>query len=261
MPQHEVLYLVPTWILGVVLLVACIAASELGYRVGRARRIAGAVDDSLTTVEAAMLGLLALLIAFTYSIASTRYETRKQFVLDETTAISAAIVQAGLDPSPHAAQVASILREYVDVRLEFFFAGADMSRIDRAEREANRLVAEAWATVKRMTTESPPTDLTQTLVQSLSDVMSLNTKRLAAMRDHVPEPMIFLMMLVSVAAFGLVGNSIGNKGRRSFWTSFSIPLIVVACIALTIDLDRPRRGIVNVSQKPLLDLKESLQAR
>jgi hypothetical protein len=241
------------------MLAASAVAVELGFRAGRARRRAG-IDEDLSTIEGAMLGLLALLLAFTCALASSRYETRKKLVTDEANAIGTAVLRARLEASPHGARIEALLHEYVYVRLEFFHAGVDEARLAAVRRDTTRPLDEIWATAKQIVDSSTPTVVTPLLLQSLNEVVDLSDLRRYAMRDHVPEPVILRLMLVALASVGLVGHCAGGKGRSSLWTSLVVPAIVVACLIVTIDLDRPRRGII-VGQQPMIDRTKSLQPR
>lgn len=258
MNKHEMLYLIPGWVIGVVLLAASYFTVEMGFRIGRARKRAGADDEGLSTIQGGLIGFFALLLAFTFSMAANRYETRKQLVVDEANAIGTAALRAELVPAPHSARLRGLLREYIDRRLEYVAAVQDESRIASAVREAERIQSELWKAAKACS-EAAPTPVTALLVEALNDVIDLSALRLHSLRDHVPEPVILFLMAVAVAAAGLVGHCMGIRGRRSLWTSVTVPSIVVVFLVLTLDLDRPRRGVITVSQQPMLDLQQQLR--
>jgi hypothetical protein len=117
----ELLYNIDTWIIVIILLVILIAALEIGSRLGQKAR--AEIDDrarsQANSLQGAIIGLLALL-AFTLSMAISRYETRRQLVLDEANAIGTAYLRAKLLPPPHSTEAAGLPRQYVANRLEFF---------------------------------------------------------------------------------------------------------------------------------------------
>ncbi|HET6378950.1 MAG TPA: hypothetical protein VFG05_11700 [Methylocella sp.] len=94
--------------------VALFLAGEIGYRFGL--RAAG--EANAATLEAAMLGLLALMIGFTFSMALTRFELRREAVLNDANAIATAASRASFLPAPHAAECLTLLQEYVRIRLD-----------------------------------------------------------------------------------------------------------------------------------------------
>lgn len=261
MPADELLYMVPGWVIASVLLATCALAAEAGFRVGCSRKRAGINDEALTTVEGAVIGFLALLIAFTYSLASGRFELRRELVLQEANAIGTAELRARLVPAPHGPRLRELLREFVDVRIDFAAAGVDLARAERGMRETDRLLAAAWDTTSKIVETLPRDPITALLVTAVNEMIDVSGKRLWANRDHVPEAVLILVMLVAVATVGLVGHCVGSKGPRSLWTSLTVPVIVVAFLSMTIDLDRPTRGLIAVSQQSMLDLQASLRPR
>ena len=106
---------------------------EVGFRLGRWKR--PKVDEDarsqIITIQGAMLGLLALLLGFTFSMAMSRFEVRKQQVLDESNAIGTTYLRAQLMPEPPRKEVSDLLRRYVEVRLQFYQAGIDGARIPK----------------------------------------------------------------------------------------------------------------------------------
>ena len=108
---------------------------ELGFRLGRRKR--PTVDEDarsqIITIQGAMLGLLALLLGFTFSMAMSRFEVRKQQVLEESNAIGTTYLRAQLMPEPPRKEVSNLLRRYVEVRLNFYRAGMDGPKTARGQ--------------------------------------------------------------------------------------------------------------------------------
>jgi hypothetical protein len=100
----------------VVGLVAILGASEIGRLLGV--RASGRGGDDVSTLEGAVLGLLALMIGFTFAMALTRFEARRDAVLNEANAIGTTALRARLLPAPHSAEALKSLREYVKIRLD-----------------------------------------------------------------------------------------------------------------------------------------------
>ena len=113
------LYAVNPWVAYGVPMLAILAAAELGRFVGVARRRhhGASMSAEITTLQASMLALLALMIGFTFSMTLTLFETRKQAVLNEANAIRTIALRARMLPEPHASEVRKLLREYVQLRI------------------------------------------------------------------------------------------------------------------------------------------------
>jgi len=231
----------------------------VGYWVGRKAQREDGQDPQVNTIQAAVLGLLGLLLAFTFSMAAGRYETRRGLVLDESNAIGTAYLRTQMLPEPHRTQVSQLLREYVDTRIEFYDAGVDAVKlqvaIDKTERIQDALWKEA-AAVSAIDPRSVPAGL---FIQSLNEVIDLHAARLAAMKNRVPEVIVDLIFIASILTFSLLGYSLGMTQRRQFAPTLLALLLIVVIIGVIIDLDRPRRGLIRVSQESMIMLQQSIK--
>ena len=138
---NTLFYYIDAEVVALILFLILIVALEGGYRLGRRARANadGTTASQSVTVEGAVIGILALLLAFTLSMSITRYETRQKLVLDEANAIGTTYLRAKMLPAPYAAQAADLLRQYVANRLEFHNAGIDDSRLQMANNQATQL--------------------------------------------------------------------------------------------------------------------------
>jgi membrane protein YdbS with pleckstrin-like domain len=254
----ELLYNVDSGIIIVTLFVALIAALEIGSRLGRKARtqIDDAGKSQAGSLQGAIIGLLALLLAFTLSMAINRYDARRQLVLDEANSIGTTYLRAKLLPTPYAVDVQNLLRQYVTNRLNFFNAGVDQARIKAADDQATQLQQQLWSiatTVSAQDNRSVPIGL---FVQALNDTIDLQAKRLAAFNNRVPETVIWLLLGVSVVAAGIVGYNNGLGNRRHVFGAIALVVLLVVIIWAIIDLDRPRRGLIQISQQSMIDVQD-----
>jgi len=90
-------------------LASILAMSEIGWQLGT--RTKGRAGSNFSTLESAMLGLLALMLAFTFSMALTRFEARRDAVLTEANAIGTTALRARLLPEPQRSETLKLLRE------------------------------------------------------------------------------------------------------------------------------------------------------
>jgi hypothetical protein len=178
-------------------------------------------------------------------------------VVDEANAIGTAYLRAQLLPPPAAQEIADALRRYVDVRL-----ARDGQRIDEAAlretiTETERLHDYLWARAVKAA-QQDPSAITGLFVAALNEVIDLHTLRLAAFRNHVPESVFLLLYFVTAMAMAVTGYVAGLGGHRSLWPTAATALLVAIVIFVIMDLDRPRRGLITVSQQSLIDLRDSL---
>jgi len=256
----ELFYRVNEWVIFGGLLAVILLATEIGFRLGR--RVQPNINEPTrshnATIEAAALGLLALLLGFTFSMAMARYETRKRLVIEEANAIGATVLSARFLSEPQRTEVANLLRRYVEVRLSFYEAGIDREELRETNAETEQIHPALWSHAVAAGEKNPQGHPTSFFIASLNEVIDFQAKRLAAKEDHVPELVIELLYGATILALGLVGYGCGLGGRRNFLSTTTAALLIASVILVIMDLDRPRRGIIKVSQQSLLNLRDSL---
>jgi len=203
-----------------------------------------------------VLGLLALLIGFTFSLAIDRFETRRALVLEEANAIGTAYLRAQLLDEPHRARISQLLLEYTDNRLEIAGLAPPQARrlAARNDQLANRLWIEtvaAWPTIRGM-------DFSSSFIDSMNTVIDLNESRKTARLAKVPYEVYLVLFIYIIAAAGLVGYT--RDSGRERWAATFLFLLLTLSLMLIIDIDRPATGGINESQRPMEDLQASLRS-
>ena len=260
MPE-ELFYDVDLWLMLAGSVGGFLLATEAGFLLGR-RGQSTTNDHSrsqIYTIQAATLGLLALLLGFTFSMAMSRYDTRRQMVLDESNAIGTTFLRAQLLPQPPRKEVSHLLRRYVEVRLDFYHAENDQKLLREVRDKTERLQNQLWAVGVAVGEKDPRAVTTGLFLQSLNETIDLNAKRITALENHVPEISLVLLYFVAVMATGLIGYGCGISGIRNFFVTIISSVLIAAVILVIIDLDRPRRGLIKVSQQRMIDLRDSLK--
>lgn len=259
--SRDILFWTPAWLSCLVLLGLLVAAVEGGYRLGERHRLGREADVGLdlTATQGAMLGLLGLLLAFTYSFVASRADARKQAVIHEANAIGTAWLRGGLMPQPHAGEIRELLRQYLDSRLVSHQVGTHPTRLRQALARSDAIQAQLWPAVQRMTQRHPPTPLQAQFVGSINDVLDRHTDRMAAAMDHLPALVLVLLAVVAAASLGLTAYAGGLQARRNRVLTIGLSLLVVAVVFVILDLDHARSGFIRVSQQSLIDLQRDLR--
>ncbi|HEY2826512.1 MAG TPA: hypothetical protein VGJ04_02845 [Pirellulales bacterium] len=247
------------WIVIAVAAVLLLAATEIGYRFGL--RLHRAKDEArkgqIGGIQGAILGLLGLLLGFTFAMAVGRYESRRALVLQEANAIGTTYLRAALLPGAHQSDVENLLRRYVDVRLDFYDAGEDRAQQANAEQKAAQIQQELWAHAVASAKEAP-SPLAVSFITSLNETIDLDATRMNALRTHVPGAVWLLVLAIAACGCCASGYAAGAHGARSIFANWVLPLLIAVVITLIADLDRPRGGLIGIKQQPLIDLKQSL---
>lgn len=245
-------------ILAVILLVLLLAF-VIGYWAGSKARKKSEQDSQVTTIQAAILGLLGLLLAFTFSMAASRYENRRGLVLEESNAIGTAYLRAKMLPEPYRAQISDLLRAYVDTRLEFYDAGVDPIKLQQAIDKTEGIQDQLWQQAVAVSSIDPRSVPAGLFTQSLNDVIDLHAARLAAMKNRVPEVIIDLIFVAAIISLGLIGYTLGITQHHSLIPTLMALFLIVIIIGVIIDLDRPRRGLIRVSQESMIQLQQNIK--
>lgn len=249
------------WLIFAIVIVLFLSANEIGFRLGwRTQSKSNEPTRSqVNMLQAASLGLLALLLGFTFSMALTRFDTRKQLVLEEANAIGTTYLRAQLLPDQARTEVSNLLRRYVDVRLEFYRAGINQNSLQWVDDDKGKLHSALWSYAIATGGQDPRAIPTGLFIQSLNEVIDLHAKRVTAMENHVPESIFVLLLLVATLSLGLVGYGAGMGRDRNVLPTVISVILIVLVILLIMDLDRPRRGLIKVSQQSMVHLQESLK--
>ena len=243
-------------------IVLLLAAAEVGHRVGTARRQRGETRTSeISTLESATLGLLALMIGFTFAVSLNRYDARRTLVLDEANAIGTTALRARLLPAPHAAEVLGLLREYVRIRVDLIGRSQRPAILRAAIDRSNALQERLWQQAMAVTAADSHSITAGLFVQALNDMIDLQEKRVVAAGNHAPAAVFVLLYGIAMAAVGFTGYSGALDDPRRRIPSLVAVLLIATVIGLVGDIDRPASGFVAISQKPMLDLMASLSSK
>jgi hypothetical protein len=236
-----------------------LAAGMVGNRFGRRFHDPDSqprVIDYLSSVQAALIGLLSLMIAFTFSLSLSRYEARQKAVLSEATAISETRELAALLPTPQAAAADRLLGAYVATRIELGEVGTDLSRRRVIIGRSNALERALWAQAMAAGAgrDGPLRAQTSLFVSSLNVLEDRDEERLAADHNQVPLAVFVTLYGLALLASGYSGYAIGVKGSRGMDSNAILGIAIATVITLIADVDTPGSGLVGVSQDPLKNI-------
>lgn len=203
---------------------------------------------------AASLTLLGLIIGFSFSMATNRYDQRKNFEEGEANAIGTEYVRADLLPGTAADAVRSLLRNYLDQRIEFYLAHSEEEILQIRNHTAG-LQAGLWSAVLPVAA-AQPTPITALAVSGMNDVLNAQGYAQAMFWNRIP---LAAWCLIGAIAFGC--NLLVGYGSRSVTAGFRLlpilPLLVATALMFIADIDAPRHGIIRVKPQNLISLAES----
>ena len=213
-------------------------------------------DAPVGAMVAAILGLLAFMLAFTFSMAASRFEARRQVVLEEANAIGTTYLRTRLLPEPQRTEAAKLLREYVDVRVR----GVREGKVAEALARSEELHEQLWSQATAAAAKRPGSIMIGLFIQSLNEVIDLHAKRvLVGLRSRIPVSIWGVLFGLTVVGMASTGYQAGLSATRRSPAMFLLVLAFAGVLFLIADLDRPREGFLRVSQAAMTDLQRSMQ--
>ncbi len=212
-------------------------------------------DADLGVILGASLTLLALIIGFSFSMATNRYDQRKTFEEAEANAIGTEYLRADVLPAADAAKVRSLLSLYTHQRIAFYLT-QDPARLDQIDRATSQIQAAMWTAV-RVPALAQPTPVTALAVAGMNDVINSQGYTQAALWNRIPIAAWCLMGAIALCCVVLFGYSSRSRlaGRQ---LAFVLPFIIAIAFFLIADIDAPRHGLIRVVPQNLESLSASL---
>jgi hypothetical protein len=228
-------------------------ASEVGHYFG----LAETREANVTTLEASVLGLLALMLSFTFAMAVARFDARRDGVLKEANAIGTAALRARLLPAPQNNESLKLLRDYINIRLELVDKAGGPTPLETALARSNENQERLWRVAKAAMAKQPGM-APVIYVQALNEMFDMQEARVIAYQHRVPR--VVFLTLYAIAAIGLAfsGYASGLEKRRWRVPVYVVNILVAAVILLIQDIDRPDTGAVTVDPKPIMDVAAAI---
>ena len=252
----------PSWLFALALAGGMLIASRIGYAAGL--RLHSRSSDGgrghFSGVQSALLGLLALLLAFTLHMTDERFEARRQLMLDDAVDLGALDLSAGFLAESRGVEFHQLLREYVEQH-----AKADFLKYQRGSDEFRAEVARAEDLHRRMAAivraeeqSEHPAPVIDLMVEQLGDALAVHRRWITAMETRVPPAIFALLACAAFAAAGIVGFSGGLAEHSAIVQSVLLAVFVSGIFFVIHDLDTPDAGLAQSEREPLIHLSELL---
>ena len=236
------------WIVGLTVFILMVTVRSLAERIRRRRSSAvgeGVSQAGEGLIATAVVGLLSLLIAFTFSLALSRHELRRTLVVEEANAIALGYMRAQLLDQPYRSDISNILVSYAQVR-----------RVSAELWGPAQLAAQKRTAAAARASQTPA--LANALVQSITRMIEVEAQRKAALDARIPPAVLLALMAYAVCVAGILGYvAAGAHGHRSHisWVMF---MLIALAFSIILDLDRPGDGLIVVSEANMNDMIRAL---
>jgi hypothetical protein len=230
-------------------------SERLGAAIRKRRPMRDDARTDFDVILTAALTLLGLMIGFTFSMAVTRFDQRKNFEEAEANAIGTEYLRADLLPAVNADHVHQLLRTYLDQRIVFYQA-SDGPKLQQNIADTAQTQSALWSAVQAPA-QSTPTPVVALAVAGMNDVLNTQGYTQFAWDDHIPVPAWMLLLAIGVGCDLLVGYT-SRRPAQEMLLSFVLPLFVSISFLLIADIESPRAGLIRVEPQNLIILSHSL---
>jgi hypothetical protein len=249
--------------IGIALFFALLLLLELGWRLGiRQSRKRGADSRAgVGVVDAAVYGLLALLIGFAFSGAASRFDHRKELIADVANAAGTAWQRADMLPAEQQAMIHEGMRRYLDALITWYASDADSTPKFHEPAALTLAQDNLWSrsVAACLTTGGEPARML--LLPSLNELFGAVEKERMARRMH-PPPVIFAMLgIAALAAALFAGYGLASSSTRNWIYMIGIAATVSIAVYVILELEYPRLGLARVTDmdQTLVELRATME--
>ena len=252
------LQLVPTYVIATLVFILLFVFYLIGYRVRQEviRRNPDQAKLDLKAINGILLGLLGLLLAFTFGMSNTRYSTRRDIMIHEANAIATAIMRTDLYPDSVKKLLRDNLKEYVELRIAYFEDGTKWEKVLQDYNDGEKVGERVWHIAVDYAKKDKQTTIASQLLPAVTDMLHVAKSRRAAGEGTIPDSIVYFLFVLCWCASFLLGYDHKDKIDWIVVTGFAIMLS--ATVFNIMDLDRPRSGLIQldtVNQK-IVELRE-----
>ena len=208
-------------------------------------------------LQGALLGLVALVLAFGLALAVGRYEARRAAIVDEANAIGTTYLRAQLLPEPVRSRSLERIVRYTDASIRLSESVPTSDDAQRAVADGQALQRQLWGLAGEAVADAPTATAPRLYVETLNDMIDMQTVRVAGLSNRVPGEVLAVEVGGAAIALGLLAFYLALLGRGVLTVVLAAGLITVLLL-VTFDLDRPTRGLIQVPATPLESLRASM---
>jgi hypothetical protein len=243
----------PPWLLLILIVIVNFFLITVGNFVGR--YLESNQDDranaAFSTAQASIYGLTTLILAFSFSLAAGHYDSRGNLVVREANAIATTYLRAGYLRPVEAARFRALLSSYTRLEIQTY---SDEPDLQTGADSINRSAAdkdELWDIATQAGRADPRNVQLGLLTEALNETIDASNTLTIAKAGHLPATVVGLILILTFASAAMLGATFGRARRSAFGMSIVFSVLFAFVVFAIVDLDRPERGVVNISLAPL----------
>jgi hypothetical protein len=248
----------PSWAVALLVFAVVGGSAALGLLIGRyLREHSQALREPFGILQAAVLGIVGLILAFGLSLAVGRYEDRRAATVVEANAIGTAYLRAELVNEPERTRSLALMRQYADLAIRVTYEVPGSSSMARTTRAEGQIQRRLWRLGGTSLAQTPVANAPRLYIESLNDTFDAQSARLSALNNRVPGAVLALEVICGGVALALLSLHISVLGR-GILGPLAAAALVTMLLLITFDLDRPTRGLIKVPATPLISARASM---
>ena len=236
---------------------------EIGRHIGirRLKEDAGSSAEGVGAIDGAVFALLGLLLAFTFSGASARFDGRRQLVVEETNDIGTAYLRIDMLPADAQPALRESFRRYLDARIEVYERFPDMAAVKESLARADELQKQIWRqAIAASRAEGASLAAAMLMLPALNAMIDIRTTRTMATQMHPPMVIFAMLFGLALAASLLAGYGMTGGRVRSWFHMLGFALVMAVAVYVILDIEYPRLGLIRVDafDQAMIDLRASM---
>ena len=237
-----------------------IGGFEVGYRLGR-RSPESLAHEGIGAIEAALFGLLGLLLAFSFAGGTSRLDTRRQLIVEEANAIGTAYLRLDMLAVADQAEMRRLFREYLDTRLRVYQKLPDLPAAEQEMEHAAGIQQRIWSRAVGAGQTDSRLATAIVLLPAINQMIDVTTSRSVALQTHLPSLILNLLIAVAFLSALLAGYAMAKRRSRSWLHIVIYALAITVTTYVVIDLDDHRSGLIRLdaADNALARLRDSIQ--
>ena len=253
---HSFLNDIDALYISTILFFSMLVAIWIGYKIGLKKT---KTDNKNAEISSSLLGLLALILGFTFAMAGSRYENRKDNLINEANCIGTAVLRSDIYPDSLKNEFKKDFESYVKSRKDYYLLENDEEKLNTSLKQSAVASGKLWNRAAFYAKDKDYFIQSNMMLPALNSMFDSASKSNMVLNSKVPETIVYLMLAFSIIISFFIGYNSGleKKINTKFITGFCFLICIV--IYITLDLDRPRRGLIKLDTEIRLMQKLNLK--
>ena len=250
----------PSYILAVIVFSLIVLFNWFGYcfKKNQLDKHPGEIRESMGAVEGAILGVLSLLMGFTFSVAISKFEQQRKLIAEEANHIGTAVLRCDMYPDSVRTTLRAGFKEYIETRIAYFNAGNDEDKVTQELRKATVISDRIWQRAAQQSQDRETIVRSAQMIPALNNMIDIVTTRDAERISRVPSLVLWVLLLLTLVVAFVLGTDYDGKKKRNKLIILSYAIVLTITLNLIIELNRPRSGLINLNavEEKIVELRD-----